>query len=419
MKINFMEAVQIISGGTPSTKNPLYWGGSIPWLSVVDFGSVNKYVFATEKHITDDGLHNSATKMLHQNDIIISARGTVGAMAMLGKPMAFNQSCFGLRGKPEIINQDFLFYYLRFYMKNITQKAQGSVFSTINLDTFKSIELDIPSIQNQKAIARILSNIDRKIDNNNTINAELEAMAKTIYDYWFLQFEFPNENGKPYKSSGGKMVYNEELKREIPEGWKVSDLSNVIEVIRGVAYDVQDISPNEIDGYVPLVKSNNIQSDQLILDDIIYVNKNNVSDEQILTKNSVFVTMSSGSTEHVGKTATIYYDMPYCYGAFCSKININPLYRCFVSLFFSSEYFKKKIRTIVVGTSIKNINNSHLINNLIAFPPMDILLKFETMVAPFFDKQGAIIQENQELASLRDFLLPLLMNGQVGFKEEA
>ena len=213
------------------------------------------------------------------------------------------------------------------------------------------------------------------------------------------------------------MVWNEQLKREIPEGWYISNLEPFIKVIRGVSYNPDMISETPQDGYVPLVKSNNVQNDRLMLDDVIFVPQSIVSNDQYLTDNSIFVTMSSGSTEHVGKTAIITFDTPYCFGAFCSKIMVNPEYRCFVSLFFLSEYFKKHIRSIIVGTSIKNINNNHLIDNVIAIPPEHVLQRFESIINPLFDKQGSIIQENQQLKSLRDFLLPMLMNGQVTVKD--
>ena len=422
MKINFMEAVQIISGGTPSTKNPLYWGGSIPWLSVVDFGSVNKYVFATEKHITDDGLHNSATKMLHQNDIIISARGTVGAMAMLGKPMAFNQSCFGLRGKPEIINQDFLFYYLRFYMKNITQKAQGSVFSTINLDTFKSIELDIPSIQNQKAIARILSNIDRKIDNNNTINAELEAMAKTIYDYWFLQFEFPDENGKPYKSSGGKMVYNEELKREIPEGWEVSNIGSKdiytsdYTANGSFAGLAENVKYNDGEPYAILVRIIDLKNDFSKPDDLVYVNKHayNYLKKSNLRGGEIIIC-------NVGDVGATFMcpnlSMPMTLGPNGIVIN-SEQYNDYLYLHFASLLGQHSLNSISSGSIQKKFNKTNFRELPLLFPENGVLREFNKIYDPIKLKISNIWHENRELASLRDFLLPLLMNGQVGFKEE-
>lgn len=173
--MKFKDAVQIISGGTPKTDILEYWNGGIPWLSVVDFGNCNKYVSTTEKTITEKGVENSSTKILQVDDIIISARGTVGALAVLSKPMAFNQSCFGLRGKKDIINQNYLFYYLKNYVSNLRKKTQGSVFETINLDTFDLIDLELTSLNNQGKIAKTLSSIDNKIEVNNHINDNLAA----------------------------------------------------------------------------------------------------------------------------------------------------------------------------------------------------------------------------------------------------
>ena len=178
--MNFKDAVEIISGGTPKTNVADYWNGNIPWLSVVDFGNKNKYVYSTEKTITEKGVQNSSTKILRKNDIVISARGTVGALAMLAKPMAFNQSCFGLRGKENIIDQNYLFYFMKNYISNLRKKTQGSVFETINLDTFDFIELDLPPINEQKQISEILSFIDSKIEINSQINDNLSYQSSMV-----------------------------------------------------------------------------------------------------------------------------------------------------------------------------------------------------------------------------------------------
>ncbi len=172
-------------------------------------------------------MNNSNTKMLEKGDLIISARGTVGAIAQLTKPMAFNQSCFGLRGKKDKLDTDYLYYWLKNYVDVLLNKSQGSVFNTINLSTFDDIKIELPSIADQRKISNLLTLLDDKIEINNQINQELETMAKTLYDYWFVQFDFPDKNGKPYKSSGGKMVYHPELKREIPEGWGVEKLGDI------------------------------------------------------------------------------------------------------------------------------------------------------------------------------------------------
>ena len=233
MSEKLSDVVTIISGGTPKTSVKEYWDGDIDWLAVADFNTSNRYVSTASKKITELGLNNSNTKMLEKGDLIISARGTVGAIAQLTKPMAFNQSCFGLRGKKNKLETDYLYYWLKNYVDILLNKSQGSVFNTINLSTFDDIKIDLPNIENQRSISNFLTLLDNKIQINNQINQELEAMAKTLYDYWFVQFDFPDQNGKPYKSSGGKMVYHPELKREIPEGWGVEKLKYFLTIKNG------------------------------------------------------------------------------------------------------------------------------------------------------------------------------------------
>ena len=176
----FSEVVEIISGGTPKTSVSEYWNGDIPWISVADFNNDLKYIGTTEKKITEKGLKNSNTKLLHKGDIIISARGTVGALGVLTKNMAFNQSCFGLRSKTYLLNQGYLFYYLKNYIKNIKKKSQGSVFDTINLDTFEMIEFNLPTLSIQEKIDSLLTKIDQKIEINNSINDNLPYQSLMV-----------------------------------------------------------------------------------------------------------------------------------------------------------------------------------------------------------------------------------------------
>lgn len=175
MRYNLSELCDIIGGGTPKTNIPQYWGGNIPWLSVKDFNNDRKYVYEAEKAITEEGLNNSAATTLIKGDIIISARGTVGEMAVIPYPMSFNQSCYGLRAKKEIVDADYLYYLVKFKVKELKHNAHGSVFDTITRDTFERIEVDIPSKVNQQKIASILAALDSKIETNETINHNLAA----------------------------------------------------------------------------------------------------------------------------------------------------------------------------------------------------------------------------------------------------
>lgn len=203
------DLVDVIGGGTPKTTEESYWNGSIPWLSVKDFCGDKKYVYNTEKSITVEGLNNSSTKLLHKDNIIISARGTVGELAMIPYDMVFNQSCFGLIPKG---NNDphFVYYLLKDKVRSLKSQTQGSVFDTITKATFDRIECADYSEEDQRRIASILSSLDRKIELNNKINADLEEMAQAIFKNWFVDFE-PFKDGKFVDSELGM----------IPEGWKV------------------------------------------------------------------------------------------------------------------------------------------------------------------------------------------------------
>lgn len=169
------DIIDIISGGTPKTGTPEYWGGNIPWISVKDFNNDEQYVYKTEKSITQAGLDNSSTNILDHDDIIISARGTVGELAMIPFPMAFNQSCYGIRGKKSVIIQSYLYYFLKNSIRLLKSQTHGSVFETITRDTFANIEVSLPPIEAQKKIAAILTALDDKIANNKKINHHLAA----------------------------------------------------------------------------------------------------------------------------------------------------------------------------------------------------------------------------------------------------
>lgn len=234
------DLVDVIGGGTPKTTEESYWNGSIPWLSVKDFCGDKKYVYNTEKSITVEGLNNSSTKLLHKDNIIISARGTVGELAMIPYDMAFNQSCFGLIPKG---NNDphFVYYLLKDKVRSLKSQTQGSVFDTITKATFDRIECADYSEEDQRRIASILSSLDRKIELNNKINADLEEMAQAIFKNWFVDFE-PFKDGKFVDSELGM----------IPEGWKVGCLGDMGNIVCGKT--PSKANSNYYGGDIPFIK---------------------------------------------------------------------------------------------------------------------------------------------------------------------
>ena len=182
MLVKLLNYVEIISGGTPKTNVSAYWNGNIPWIAIDDFKETNKYIYETKKCITYDGLKNSNTNILRNKDIIISARGTVGKLALIHHDMAFNQSCFGIHIKDKLkLDPEYLFYYLKSNLIFILKKSQGAIFDSINLDSFKYIEIDLPPIIEQIKCTEILSSIDFQIERNNAMVKRLQVLGKTIY----------------------------------------------------------------------------------------------------------------------------------------------------------------------------------------------------------------------------------------------
>ncbi|MCM1474075.1 MAG: restriction endonuclease subunit S [Muribaculaceae bacterium] len=220
-----------MGGGTPKTSCAEYWNGDIPWLSVKDFNNDNRYVYSTEKTITQSGLEHSSTKLLQKDDIIISARGTVGEMAMIPFPMAFNQSCYGIRGK-EYVDKSFLYYLLKNSIYKLKALTHGSVFDTITKNTFAEIDINLPDLETQKKTGYLLGLLDNKIELNNRINKNLEEQAQAIFKSWFVDFE-------PF---GGTM----------PENWKKSNLLDIADYLNGLA--MQKFRPLKNEESLPVLK---------------------------------------------------------------------------------------------------------------------------------------------------------------------
>lgn len=169
MKYSLSECVDIISGGTPKKSESKYWlSGTIPWVTVKDFK--DKYITSTEQYITKSGLKNSAVNLTKDKDVLISARGTVGKLSLVNAGYTFNQSIYGLRAHTNILNPEYLYYWLTCNIQQIRQNTHGSVFNTITKETFNHIFIDLPSIEEQKTIIDKVNPFDNKIEINNQIN---------------------------------------------------------------------------------------------------------------------------------------------------------------------------------------------------------------------------------------------------------
>ncbi len=292
-----------------------------------------------------------------------------------------------------------------------TQMPRGNKDKIMELPLFEQTN-------SEENIGRLINKIQDKIILNTRMNAELEAMAKQLYDFWFVQFDFPNENGKPYKSSGGKMVWNEKLKREIPEGWEVKSINQLANGYRGVSYTKDDLVSESKDSVLVLRGNNIPSSGQFVYDgNVAYIPKSFVSEEQKINKGDIIITMSSGSKEHVGKCFMFQDDSTHTFGAFISKFTPKEDCRFMVYQFMLSDFFKVFVRSTCNGTGINNLTNDTFNNALLPYPPSQVLKGFECMAGGFYKNIGLNQKEIVHLTSLRDSLFPMLMNGQVEIKE--
>lgn len=357
--------------------------------------------------VTSTGVMAYHNEFKSPSSIVIGRSGTIGKPQLIETEFwPHNTTLFINDFKGNNINY---IYYLLLNL-NIEKIKSGSNIPTLNRNHLHDISVLFEKnsiIQNK--IGLILKNIDDKIELNNKINFELEAMAKTIYDYWFLQFEFPNEEGKPYKSSGGKMVWNDELKREIPEGWEVKNINTNKLIVGGTP----SRSKKEYwDGKIPWLTTSEINNN-IIIQTKEFITEEGLrnSNAKVLEANTLVMAMYGlGTAGRVG-----YVIFPFTTNQACCSIECNNLYeKSYLYFFLQSK--NKYINSIVTGSIQKNLNKDTIGKLSYVLPKQKILknTKFDKIIDVLIKNT----KENQELASLRDFLLPLLMNGQVGFKEE-
>lgn len=312
------------------------------------------------------------------------------------------------------INMNFLHYLLATdtVKKQLEARANGTKQRNISPDDIYDVLVDLPNINLQKKIGNLFYNIEKKQKINNQINTQLEELAKTIYDYWFLQFEFPNEEGKPYKSSGGKMVYNEQLKREIPEGWEVNTIQHLSTLVSGYPFKTKDFIDN---GKYKIYTIKNVQDGYVNneVDNTIDFLPNDINDDCILKCGDLIMSLT-GNVARVG----LVYEKDVLLNQRVLKIKVKDDYFNYIYLTFRQNSFKNTMQKIAGGTSQKNLSPNQVGDYKIVIPNQNVLKSFNKKLKNFFNVLTLNLKENQQLSSLRDFLLPLLMNGQVTFKDE-
>ena len=405
---------KIVTGKTPSTSKGNYFDGDIPFITPEDIAKGYRVVDSL-RHVSIDGLNSVKTNSLSGFSVLVGCIGSdMGNVAFSEGQCVTNQQINSITEINDGFDPKFVYYLLSTKKTHLRIMAGATTTPLLPKSVFENIQYNFPPLPEQKKIASVLSALDDKIALNKKMNQKLEAMAKRLYDYWFVQYDFPDKNGHPYKTTGGPMTYNPNLKREIPEGWEVKNVNDVTTSVRGVSYSSDDEKSKTDSNVVQILRGNNISGSRFVFDsNDVFVSSDLVAEEQKISKFDIVMTMSSGSKEHVGKSALALYDMPHSFGAFCSKFTPNEEARYFIDCYLHSEIFIKYIRQTCSGTGINNLTNGHFDKSLFAWPTEDILKAFNEKVSAIYEQRGVIEREITRLTTLRDKLLPLLMNGQV------
>ena len=366
---------------------------NLPFVSEADTKRLSKYI-------------------LIEGDIVFSRVGSIDRNVYVDKNhegWMFSGRCIRVRADKNKVNPRYLSYYFKqnSFKKMMMNLAVGATMPSLNTKIMNSIELDLLPRENQDKIANILSAIDDKIQINNQINQELEAMAKTLYDYWFVQFDFPDQNGNPYKSSGGKMVYNPELKREIPEGWGVEKIEDIAKTGSGGTPKSTNVSYYS-NGEIPWINSGELE-------------------QTVITSTSNFITEEglNNSSAKLFPSGTILVAM---YGATAGKVSFltfeastNQAICAIMLKDIRMRYYLKNVIEdlyqylvkLSTGSARDNLSQDMIKNIKVVIPSNDILDRYYDFSNNIIKEITKKQQENEQLTQLCDWLLPMLMNGQV------
>jgi type I restriction enzyme S subunit len=340
---------------------------------------------------------DSTRKFCKKTDIMIGRYGPPIFQILRGIEGAYNVALMKAIPKENIVN-DYLYYFLCQehlfdYINALSPRTGGQ--TGVDVVMLKKFPIRLPEISTQKQIVKVLSDLDAKIENNNKINQELEAMTKTFYDYWFVQFDFPDKNGKPYKSSGGLMVFNEELKREIPVGWEVEELGSCIKIFDSLRIPLSRSQREKVQGDIPYYGATSIMG---FVKDFIF------NDEYILLAEDGSVMNKKG--------------MPIVQFIWGKTWVNNHAHVIQANNKLHNEFIFQLVKMIPVvmiktGSIQMKINQENLKKYKVISPPIKLVEEFSNKGISIRKQLINNFEQNQKLSELRDWLLPMLMNGQV------
>tara|TARA_B110000211_G_C14088899_1_gene557964 strand:- start:76 stop:1350 length:1275 start_codon:yes stop_codon:yes gene_type:complete len=387
--------------------------GSVPIIRTTDIEEMdyNKFKFVTRE------FHEKNIKsQLKKGDLIIARHGENGNAVvydLANEAQVLNAVI--IQPDPTKLEPDLLKIHFDspFIKSQIKGSVKGSIQGVINTKHIADLILPINDSLDYKFIAELITQLDTKLELNNKINTELEAISKLMYDYWFVQFDFPDENGKPYKSSGGKMVYNDELKREIPEGWEVKELGDDIEIERGMSYKSSEIKG----GGIPMINLNSFNLNGTYKKSGIKMYSGKYKDNKLAKSGDLLIAVTDVTRDAViiGKPILVpeyYSELVYSMDV-TKVIPSENLSNTYLMMLFKTDHYHNYIRWFASGTTVLHLNIDGMKWYKAEIPPKKLLNKYDSFHESIAKRISETTKQNQKLAELRDWLLPILMNGQV------
>lgn len=378
----------------------------------------NNKIDYTFSRYTDDTKNINEKKFLKEGDILLNSTGvgTAGRCAFVDKlpkdkKVIIDSHILVLRLKNYFEAQ--CLGYSLFSIENLLQSFMDGSTGQGELDKVRVLNLltSIPSDKiEQKKNAMLLYQLEKKIKLNSRINQELEEAAKVLYDYWFVQFDFPDKNGKPYKSSGGKMVWSEELKREIPDRWKVKELSNLCYKIGDGIHGTPKYTE---DSKYTFINGNNLKNGFIYTDNSTKRVPKEEYDKYFIELNEKTILLSINGT--IGNLA-VYTGENVMLGKSSAFINCKDNYLPYCYQYLKQDNIQKMLWNIATGSTIKNLSLDSIKNLKILTPQKFLVDRYYDLTKSLDEKRKKIFFENQKLTELRDWLLPMLMNEQVKVK---
>ena len=409
---------EVIGGGTPSTKEDSYYGGDISWITPRDLTNYkNRFISRGERNISDLGLKNSSAKILPKNSILLTSRAPIGYLAIAENEVCTNQGFKSLIVDAAKADYNFVYYLIKSNVERIKVLGTGTTFAEISGSVVKGLKFTIPNLPTQTAIAEILSSLDDKIELNNKINQELETLAQTLFKKWFIDFEFPNENGEPYKSSGGEMVESE--LGEIPKGWeivKVQDLEHKLQTgtrpkggVGGITQGVPSIGAESIKklGYYDFSKVKFVTEEFAAK-----MKRGKVEGYELLIykdggKPGTFIPHFSMFGEGFPFDSFFINEHVFLLDFF------NKHFNSFCYFYFDSEYVKPVFENNGGKAAIPGINQEDVKNLWVFNPNLEAVKLFGEFAHSSVSTILKNCKENIQLTNLRDSLLPKLISGEL------